>query len=269
MRTKGFARLVAWVSVFGLLAASTASCAPAREAGEARPGPNGMMVAWVPAGKFTMGSNEADASALNKAAPQRAASVEGFWISLTEVTNAQYLRCVEAEGHPCTPPNNDIYDKPESADLPVVDVTWDQANAYARWVGGRLPSEAEWEKACRGTDARSYPWGNNAPTDQSANYDDPITGAVTEVGSYPAGKSPYGLLDMAGNVWEWTSSAPGDYAYNGSDGHESPDPSSRVQRGGAYYDIAANVRCAVRISNRTGDRYRGFGFRVVGSPTNP
>jgi formylglycine-generating enzyme required for sulfatase activity len=221
----------------------------------------------VPAGEFTMGSAENDTGALDNEKPQRTVPVDEFWIARIEVTNAQYLRCIDAEDHPCTAPNNHIYDKLESAKLPVTDVTWEQANAYARWVGGRLPTEAEWEKACRGTDARSYPWGNELPTDKLANFNDP-TGSVTAVGSYPLGKSPYGLLDMAGNVWEWTSSAPGDYGYIGSDGSESPDPSSRVQRGGAYYDIAANVRCAVRIWSRTGYGYKGFGFRVVVSPVN-
>jgi formylglycine-generating enzyme required for sulfatase activity len=224
---------------------------------------------WVPGGAFTMGSDNADSSALDNEKPQRSVSVEGFWISRTEVTNAQYLRCVEAEGHPCTVPGNDSYSKPESADLPVVDVTWEQANAYARWVGGRLPTEAEWEKACRGTDARNYPWGDELPTNELANYNRPKTGAVTKVGSYPLGESPYGLLDMAGNVWEWTSSQPGDYPYHKNGSRESPDAASRVLRGGAFYDIDVNVRCAVRIWNRTDQGYMGFGFRVAASPRDP
>ena len=96
---------------------------------------------------------------------------------------------------------NGRYDKPQFARQPVTDVDWDQANSYARWVGGRLPTEAEWEKACRGTDARIYPWGSQPPpSPELLNFADSGLGSVTDVGSYPDGASPYGLLDMAGNV---------------------------------------------------------------------
>jgi formylglycine-generating enzyme required for sulfatase activity len=228
-----------------------------------KPGPEGMMMAWVPAGKFTMGSDDADTLALDNEKPQHQVSVEGFWLSRTEVTNAQYARCVNAGV--CEAPGSQNYDQVEFADLPVADVSWHDADAYARWVGGRLPTEAEWEKACRGTRGRSYPWGDKPPTAKRANYNNPA-GAVTEVGSYPQGASRYGLLDMAGNVWEWTSSGLHDYPYKGNDGQESPDGGQRMLRGGAYYDVAQNVRCAVRVSNFPDLGYKGFGFRVVASP---
>jgi formylglycine-generating enzyme required for sulfatase activity len=228
-----------------------------------KPGPNGMMMVCVPAGKFTMGSDDTDALAMDNEKPRRQLSTERFWISRTEVTNAQYAACVKAGA--CAAPENDVHDRAEFANRPVTHVSWHDADAYARWVGGRLPTEAEWEKACRGAHARRYSWGNQPPTDMLANYDTPA-GAITEVGSYPAGKSPYGLLDMAGNVWEWTGSQLGDYPYDQDDGPESSGADWRILRGGAYYDIDANVRCTVRISDLAGNRYKGFGFRVVASP---
>ena len=127
-----------------------------------KPGPNGMMMAWVPAGKFTMGSDDADTLALDNEKPQHQVSVEGFWLSRTEVTNAQYVNCVNAGV--CAAPGNEDYKRVEFANRPVTDVSWHDANAYAGWVGGRLPTEAEWEKACRGTRGRSYPWGDKPPT---------------------------------------------------------------------------------------------------------
>jgi formylglycine-generating enzyme required for sulfatase activity len=220
---------------------------------------------WVPEGEFTMGS-DGDPAASADEKPQHRAHVKDFWISRTEVTNAQYALCVEAGA--CTAPDNQDYDQLEFANRPVADVSWQDANAYARWAGGRLPTEAEWEKACRGTDARIYPWGNEVPTDKLLNYDVPIGGATTDVGSYSQGASPYGLLDMMGNVWEWTSSEFRGYPYAEKDGREDADAAKRVLRGGAYYEVAANVRCAVRIWNLPGDRYKGFGFRVVASPLN-
>ena len=111
----------------------------------------------IPAGEFTMGSGAADTDACDDEKPQHTVPVGEFWIMRTEVTNAQYLRCVEAGK--CTQPENGRYDKPQFARQPVTDVDWDQANSYARWVGGRLPTEAEWEKACRGTDAAHLPVG--------------------------------------------------------------------------------------------------------------
>jgi len=136
-----------------------------------------------------------------------------------------------------------------------------------------LPSEAEWENACRGTDARIYPWGNETPTRQLANFGG-NEGTLTDVGNYPEGKSSYGLLDMAGNVWEWTSSLWGKsydkpdfgYPYDAKDGRENLDVSHKILRslrGGAFnYDVDY-VRCARRYGYFPGNRVNDVGFRVV------
>src|SRR5690606_17447059 len=128
---------------------------------------------------------------------------------------------------------------------PVVNVTWHDALAFCQWAGVRLPTEAEWEKAARGTDGRIWPWGGNEPTDKLCNFNMNV-GDTTPVGAYPAGASPYGCLDMAGNVWEWTISLWGKdankpdygYPYDPNDGREAPDAPDAVRRtlrGGSWF----------------------------------
>ncbi len=106
---------------------------------------------------------------------------------------------------------------PDKADHPVVTVSWHDAQAFCKWAGVLLPTEAEWEKAARGTDGRMWPWGNDKPTKDHCNFNGNV-GDTTPAGSYPKGVSPYGCLDMAGNVWEWTSSLRRPYPYDGKDG---------------------------------------------------
>ena len=227
------------------------------------PPPDTPVYVYVPAGPFFMGEDAG--SAFTDTLP-------AYWIQRTEVTNAQYGRCVKAgeagEADGCKPPDdgNIRYRDPQFARQPVAGVTWFQAQAYAAWAGGRLPTEAEWEKACRGTDHRTYPWGNQDPTGELLNFAG--TGLLTwsAVGSYPKGASPYGALDMAGNVWEWTSSAYADYPYDPGAGREGPDANSRVSRGGSFYIDASSVRCAVRFNVSANDSNGNFGFRVVVSP---
>jgi len=217
----------------------------------------GVTFVYVPGGEFTMGS---DNGASNEK-PVHPLNLLGFWIMQTEVTNAQYKRCVDAGN--CTKPVNDSWDKPEQANYPVTHVDWNQAKTYAEWMGGSLPTEAQWEKAACGTDGRIYPWGNDAPDDKFLNYNGNI-GQTTEVGSYPPGQSPYGALDMAGNVWEWTSSKYQPYPYQADDSREDlSGEASRVLRGGSFVNSRDRVRCASRDGSIPNDRNFDVGFRVV------
>jgi len=198
---------------------------------------DGKEMVRVPAGKFLYGEDK------------REVELAEFWINKAPVTNAEYARFVAETGH--RPPKHWGGKTPpkEIADHPVVNVSWDDAAAYAGWAGGRLPSEEEWEKAARGTDGRIYPWGDERPDEGRCNYDGNV-GSTTPVGQYsPRGDSPYGCMDMAGNVWEWTASE-----------HEH---GGRVLRGGAFYNEDWYVRCAFRNRGNPNIRFRNRGFRVV------
>jgi len=240
---------------------------------------DGMVMVYVPAGEFLMGSSDADGQADDDEKPQHLVYLDGYWIDRTEVTNAQYRKCVEAgacRGPGCWDEND--YNAP---DQPVVCVSWDDAQAYAAWAGGRLPMEAEWEKAARGTDGRIYPWGDEFDgsrlnyCDRNCEGDRKDTGAddgyavTAPVGRYPAGASPYGALDMAGNVWEWVVDwyDRGYYDRSPARNPQGPDAGdSRVLRGGAFSSGEGDVRCAAR--NRYSPHVRSwyYGFRLVASP---
>jgi hypothetical protein len=178
--------------------------------------------------------------------------VAAFRIGRTEVTNAQYAQCVAAGA--CTVPATDyLCNYPSYAAHPVVCVTREQAREYAAWVGGALPTETQWLRACQGDDGRTYPWGNQAPDETLANFADfeDIEGrGTTPVGSYPAGASPYGALDMAGNVAEWTEPDDGD------DGRY-------IVRGGAWDLNAVYLGCGARSETGYDDLSYNMGFRVV------
>jgi formylglycine-generating enzyme required for sulfatase activity len=211
-----------------------------------------------------MGSDNQDSSSQANEQPQHEVHVDGFWIMRTEVTNAQYMNCVNTQA--CIPPTNERYKNPQFAKHPVTDITWEQAGAYARWVGGRLPSEAEWEKACRGEDTRLYPWGNETPAPDQLNFS--VSGLFTwvNVGSYAPGV--YGLYDMAGNVWEWTNSKYQNYPYQSGDGREDPQGGGgRVLRGGSFGFSGTDVRCALRAERDPTEIGYNIGFRVVISIT--
>ena len=216
---------------------------------------------WIPPGEFLMGSDpNVDSMGQKDELEQHTVPLDGFWIMRTEVTNEQYARCVDAGV--CTRPDNERWHRSEYVREPVTDVDWYQAGAYAEWVGGRLPTEAEWEKACRGTDGDIYPWGNEEPDRTRLNYSESGLNGVVRVGSYPPGA--YGLYDMAGNVWEWTSSQYADYPYDPGYDRENPEGGDvRTLRGGSWYDAEVRVRCAYRRNWYPHYSYDDYGFRVV------
>ncbi len=213
---------------------------------------------YIPAGEFPMG-NETETNEK----PLHTVNTDDFWIMRTEVTNAQYARCMAAAV--CTQPNNERWHDAAYVDHPVTNVDWVQATQYATWAGGRLPTEAEWEKAARGTDARLYPWGDQAADGQRLNYNF-VQGDTTPVGQYADGASFYGVLDMAGNVEEWVADwYAADYYANSSD-QNPPGPvagSQRVVRGGSFTSNGFDVRATARGRAIPDVDYPGVGFRVL------
>lgn len=234
----------------------------------------------IPAGEFLMGSDPlVDKDAKDNEQPQHRLYLPDYYLAKTSVTNAQYLVFVRVTGH--SAPDHWSHDKflAAKANHPVVKVSWYDAIAYCRWlteVTGRaytLPSEAEWEKGARGTDGRIYPWGSEWDASRCNSYQSG-PGDTTPVGAYPGGASPYGLLDMSGNVWEWTRSLWGQdwekpkfkYPYRPDDGREdlkAADRVLRVMRGGPWDGYVDGTRCDVRAWNFPIYSYGFLGFRVV------
>lgn len=274
---------------------------------------DGMEQIYIGAGDFIMGADDyeakqSDANVNGVAAPEvpvHTVYVDAFWIDKYEVTNHQYSLCV-ADGM-CTEPkllNSFLgipyYGNPEYDDYPVNYVDYYSARNYCTWAERRLPTEREWEKAARGIDARKYPWGNDPVTDDKANfcdsncpkrhanpsYDDGYV-ETAPVGSYPAGASPYGVLDMAGNVWEWVDSVPMNYPYDPEDGREVEDPRTascyldsncpentthfgdgpqRVWRGGTWANGLWWLRATVRYHSVPSYYHNSLGFRCAANP---
>jgi formylglycine-generating enzyme required for sulfatase activity len=253
---------------------------------------------YVPAGAFWMGSTDANIDAILVECsdcsrdsfidepPQHEVYLDRFWIDRTEVTNRQYQRCVN--GGACSPPRSSgsytrdsYYGNPAFDDYPVIYVNWNQADAYCAWAGKRLPTEAEWEKAARGMDRLLYPWrgafdgrltnfcdANCTLGVKNEDWDDGYADTAP-VGSYEDGASPYGALDMAGNVWEWVADWYSEDYYASSPYRNPPGPNSgtlKVLRGGSWVNEWFNVRAANRGHYPPADSYRSFGFRCVVSP---
>ena len=240
----------------------------------------------IPAGEFLMGSDpgkDKDARGRDNEQPQHTLYLSDYYIAKTPVTNAQYAEFVRDAGL-VDPPGywQEGEPPPDKLNHPVVYVSWRDAGAYCDWLADitgnpyRLPSEAEWEKAARGTGGRIYPWGNRWYP-RWCNTFEGGPGDTTPVGAYPRGASPYGLLDMAGNVWEWTRSRWGKtlegphfmYPYDPQDGRENleaGDDVHRVLRGGSFYDVPRHARCAFRYGCFPSLDWLVYGFRVVVSP---
>jgi formylglycine-generating enzyme required for sulfatase activity len=228
---------------------------------------DGMVLVYVPAGEFSMGSDNGNSDET----PVHKVTLDAFWIDQTEVTNAMYAKCV-ADGGMCPPPSairsekrDDYYGVSEFDNYPVVYVNWSQASAYCSWAKRRLPTEAEWEKAARGTDGRTYPWGDESPNANLLNYKANV-GDTTEGGKYPDGASIYGAYDMAGNVWEWVNDWYGKTYYKNSPASNPLGPDTdvyRVYRGGSWKGDDNSVRSGYRYGSGPSGTSDEIGFRCA------
>ncbi|MCA0352104.1 MAG: SUMF1/EgtB/PvdO family nonheme iron enzyme [Chloroflexi bacterium] len=227
------------------------------------PAPPGMLA--IPGGTFVIGS---DAGSPNEQ-PVGRGYLPTFYIDRTEVTVAAYRACVEQQR--CSEPADrssltvaDYYDNAQYAEYPMINVSWQQALTYCQAQNKRLPSEAEWERAARGTEGRIYPWGDQWDASLLNAWGAGVAGDTRAVGSYPNGATPEGVLDLAGNVWEWTSSLDLPYPYNAADGREVPtQPGSRIVRGSFSGTNPENARAAVRERRDPELPLNIIGFRCV------
>jgi len=290
-----------FAAMFALLALTLASCiqagaqhVPAPDANEPAAGTqivhagDGAIMVYVPSGTFTMGMDREQADDIAKKLgyrdyeqlaafewfPQRKEWVGGFFIDKYEVTNQQWRDFVakapfKSEHPPAKEPA--VEDPAAFALYPVVRVLWGEAQQYANWAGKRLPTEKQWEKAARGTDARIFPWGNELPTPEHGVFVDLTNDKSTHyqmVGSKPKGTSPYGCLDMAGNVYEWTSEWHEPYMNN-------PEAAKMLSymghkngclRGGSFYHARHAYITAKRFGFQPHETYYHVGFRTIWEP---
>ena len=223
----------------------------------------------VPEGSFIRGSAAEDGRADER--PRRTIYLSGFMIDKYEVTNARYLKFIAATGH--KEPFNvygtgSLFETKGIENLPVVQVTWHDAADYCQWAGKRLPTEAEWEKAARGADGRSYPWGNKAPSARHVNFDRDwvAIGTLLPVGSLPDGASPYGVHDMSGNAREWVQDWYAEDYYRIAPDRNPMGPETgllKVIRGGSWHSFEPDVRTAARGKGGFALKTHGTGFRCA------
>ncbi|KPL72419.1 hypothetical protein ADM99_08105 [Leptolinea tardivitalis] len=234
---------------------------------------DGMVQVYVPSGSFLMGSSDDYNEAELQEKPQHMVYLDGYWIDQTEVTQAMYKKCVSSglcRDIVHDSEQNVNYTNPDFDNHPVTYVNWDDARIYCEKVGRRLPTEAEWEKAARGTDGRLYPWGNTPPDGNLANFGNAYN-TTRPVGSYPEGKSPYGVLDMVGNVREWVNDVYSEYYYGESPERNpqgpdlSADHKSRSLRGAGYTDALHFTHLAMRFHHVPNSPGENRGFRCAAS----
>ncbi len=259
-----------------------------------------MVQVYIPTGEFVMGFSYGSIDE----SPAHVVMLAGYWLDQTEVTNAQFAQFVAATDHTTTAEQQDKsmitmrgqwgvqagadWQHPTGPDSdivglddhPVVHVSWDDASAYCTWAGRRLPTEAEWEKAARGTDERRFPWGDQPVTGELLNLADATLNShysnvsvndgwehTSPVGAYPAGVSPFGIFDLSGNVWEWVQDWYAIDAYRQSPAENPTGPASgekHVIRGGSWNEISTELRTASRhfLNNPA---YIDLGFRCASS----
>jgi formylglycine-generating enzyme required for sulfatase activity len=263
-RPKNMPKVALAVSLAAALAAGAAAPTPTPTPRRPPDAPLGMV--HVPRGDFTMGDDQGE----EDERPQRRVMLQGFFIDRTEVPRRDYERCVTSGK--CRAPAR--YPDATSPVHPIVGVSWQDADAFCRYAGKRLPSEAEWEKAARGTDGRRYPWGN-APDCAAANYgnfqgegfcEGQNPGRPVAVGSHPSGRSPFGAEDMAGNVWEWVADWYELGYYARAPRSDPKGPSSgegRVLRGGACCSMFVLPRAPNRLRFIPTYRDADIGFRCA------
>ncbi|MEQ1793250.1 MAG: SUMF1/EgtB/PvdO family nonheme iron enzyme [Nitrospira sp.] len=239
-------------------------------------GKDGAPMVLIPEGSFPMGVPHGDRDGGRDEYPRHDVFVSNFYIDKFELTNGRYLEFVKATGHriPQNPKNatrnlwqGDVITE-SLTDRPVINVDWADANAYCQWVGKRLPTEAEWEKAAKGTADRRFPWGNVEPTNKHLNFNQQWIGEKTlmPVGSYEAGKSPFGVYDMAGNVWEWVNDWYDAKYYEKSPAKNPTGPETgtkRVLRGSGWQNETPTVRIFTRVDSDPTIRNESTGFRCA------
>jgi len=247
---------------------------------------DGAVMVWVPGGPFIMGidpdQGDAIAHALNfkdaaaiwagEAYPRHTVELPGFFIDQCEVTVARWQRYITETGStPLPHETTRHFGNPDAQQLPAGAITWSNACAYAAWAGKALPGEAQWEKAARGTDGRLFPWGNTPPHPKHGHFGGKL---YTNVGSFPAGASPYGCLDMLGNQYEWTADRKTLYANNplvATDPHGAQIISwangiDVVARGGSWYHGTSGFYAAKRFGLAPNETYYHIGFRTIWMP---
>jgi iron(II)-dependent oxidoreductase len=264
--------------LFALTASGAILANPEKKNADLKSETDGPEMVLVSAGEFTMGSSgkALDEDAAEK--PVQKVSLPAFYIDRREVTNAQYAKFLNAvgrlkddAGHEYIGVDKNLQleqvdgawrPKEGKEDYPMGNVTWYGASAYANWVGKRLPTEAEWEKAARGTDGRKFPWGDAM---DRTKFELGIA-KLSPVGSHPEGASPCGCLNMADNVWEWTSSLFKPYPYKADDGREDPGATGRrVARGGSWAGEPEIAHSAYRFCPEPTFRHYYLGFRCAKS----
>ncbi len=239
-------------------------------------GKDGAPMVLIPEGPFPMGVPHGDRDGGRDEYPRHDVFVNNFYIDKFELTNSRYLEFVKATNHriPQNPKNatrnlwqGDTITE-SLADRPVINVDWADANAYCQWAGKRLPTEAEWEKAAKGTADRRFPWGNVEPTNKHLNFNQQWIGEKTlmPVGSYELGKSPFGVYDMAGNVWEWVNDWYDAKYYEKSPAKNPTGPETgtkRVLRGSGWQNETPTVRIFTRVDSDPTIRNESTGFRCA------